>query len=117
MEKKNIIIFFGGCSSEYSVSLESAAGVIRNLDREQYCPIPVGITRQGDWYYYTGTVEQIAADTWYADSAHCVPAALSPAAAFMNYWCMERIPCKKYPWTRRCPYSMAATARTALFRD
>ena len=82
MEKKNIIIFFGGCSSEYSVSLESAAGVIRNLDREQYCPIPVGITRQGDWYYYTGTVEQIAADTWYADSAHCVPAALSPCRSF-----------------------------------
>ncbi len=38
MNKKTVVIFFGGCSSEYSVSLESAAGVIRNLDREQYPP-------------------------------------------------------------------------------
>lgn len=38
MNKKTVVIFFGGCSSEYSVSLESAAGVIRNLDREQYTP-------------------------------------------------------------------------------
>ena len=28
------------------------------------------------------TVEQIAAETWYADSAHCVPAALSPCRSF-----------------------------------
>lgn len=79
MEKKNIAIFFGGCSSEYAVSLESATGVIRNLNREKYCPVLVGITRQGDWYHYTGAVEQIAADTWHLDSAHCAPAALSPS--------------------------------------
>ncbi len=78
MEKKNVLIFFGGCSSEYTVSLESAAGVIRNLDRDKYCPVLAGITRQGDWYHYTGTVDRITADTWHTDSAHCAPAALSP---------------------------------------
>ncbi len=78
MEKKNVVIFFGGCSSEYTVSLESATGVIRNLDREQYHPVLVGITRQGDWYHYTGAIEQITADTWHRDGAHCAPAALSP---------------------------------------
>lgn len=78
MEKKNIIVFFGGCSSEYTVSLESAAAVIRNLDRERYSPVPVGITRQGDWYHYTGETQQIAADTWHTDRAHCTPAVLSP---------------------------------------
>lgn len=77
--KTNIAIFFGGCSSEYDVSLESAAGVIRNLNREKYCLILVGITRQGDWYHYTGAVERIAADTWHLDSTHCAPAALSPS--------------------------------------
>lgn len=77
MEKKNVLIFFGGCSPEYKVSLESAAGVIRNLNREKYCPVLVGITRQGNWYHYTGAVERIAADTWH--SAQCAPAALSPS--------------------------------------
>lgn len=78
MYKKNIIVFFGGCSSEYAVSLESAAAVIRNLDRERYSPVPVGITRQGDWYHYIGETQQIAADTWHTDRAHCAPAVLSP---------------------------------------
>lgn len=78
MNKKTVVIFFGGCSSEYSVSLESAAGVIRNLDREQYTPLPVGITRQGDWYHYTGPEDRIASDTWHQDMSHCTPAALSP---------------------------------------
>ncbi len=63
MNQKTVVIFFGGCSSEYSVSLESAAGVIRNLDREQYTPLLVGITRQGDWYHYTGPEDRIASDT------------------------------------------------------
>lgn len=79
MKKKNVAIFFGGCSSEYTVSLESATSVIHNLNKEQYHPIPVGITRQGDWYHYTGTLEQIGADTWHTDKAHCAPAALSPS--------------------------------------
>lgn len=78
MLKKNIVVFFGGCSSEYEVSLESVTGVLCNLDPDRYNPVPVGITRDGDWYYYTGETERIAADTWHADAAHCAPAALSP---------------------------------------
>lgn len=78
MIKKNIAVFFGGCSSEYEVSLESVTGVLRNLNPDRYTPIPVGITRKGDWYYYTGETERIAADTWHTDTAHCAPAALSP---------------------------------------
>lgn len=78
MSKKNVIIFFGGCSSEYEVSLASAAAVIRNLNRERYTPIPVGITRQGDWYHYTGGIEQIPVDRWLEDLTCCTPAALSP---------------------------------------
>ncbi len=31
-----IAIIFGGCSSEYGVSLESAFAVIRNLDSRKY---------------------------------------------------------------------------------
>lgn len=77
-QKRNVLIFFGGCSSEYAVSLSSASGVILNLDRSRYAPATVGITQAGTWYYYTGSVDDILADTWWQDQAHCVPAVLSP---------------------------------------
>lgn len=79
MNKKNVLLFFGGCSSEYEVSLESAAGVIRNLNAERFTPVLVGITREGDWYHYTGELQRIADDTWHMDTAHCSPASLSPS--------------------------------------
>ena len=53
-EKLWIAVFFGGCSSEYAVSLESAHAVITHLDRERYHLVPVGITEDGDWYFFRG---------------------------------------------------------------
>lgn len=75
--KKNILIFFGGCSSEYSVSLSSASGVLLNLDREKYRPVTVGITQTGEWFYYTGSAEKLQDDSW-LNEQDCVPALLSP---------------------------------------
>ena len=46
---KQILVLFGGCSPEYSVSLASAYGVLTHMDRSLYQPIPVGITREGAW--------------------------------------------------------------------
>ncbi len=77
MRKLNIAVFFGGCSSEYSVSLESSSAVIQHLDAQKYQTVLVGITKAGDWYYYTGDVSKIKADTW-CNETDCVPAALSP---------------------------------------
>ena len=34
MEKKNLAVIFGGCSPEHTVSLASAAAVIRNIADE-----------------------------------------------------------------------------------
>ena len=48
---KRILIFFGGCSTEYEVSLQSAAAVLTHLDKSRYQPVLVGITRQGEWRY------------------------------------------------------------------
>ncbi len=76
MKKLNVLIFFGGCSPEYSVSLSSASGVILNLDREKYNPLTVGITQKGIWYYYTGPVDKLLNDTW-QNPRDCIPAALS----------------------------------------
>lgn len=77
MEKLNVAVFFGGCSPEYSVSLSSASGVILNLDPEKYNTLPIGITQEGTWYYYTGSVDKMLDDTWH-NQKDCVPAVLSP---------------------------------------
>lgn len=77
MNQLNVAVFFGGCSSEYSVSLSSASGVILNLDREKYTPLMIGITSGGAWYYYDGPVEKLLADAW-NDPQYCTPAVLSP---------------------------------------
>jgi len=75
-EKINVVVLFGGCSSEYSVSLESAGAILQKMDRDRFVPVPVGITESGDWYHYFGEVEHILSDMWF-DSEYCVPAVLS----------------------------------------
>lgn len=76
--KKNVAVIFGGCSPEYSVSLQSASAVIRHLDKDMYTPVLIGITKQGDWFWFHGGEEKIADDTWH-NAADCTPAALSPS--------------------------------------
>ena len=56
MSKLTIAVIFGGCSSEYGVSLESAYAVISHMDTDRYIPLMIGISRQGDWFYYQGDV-------------------------------------------------------------
>ena len=77
MERKKVAVFFGGFSSEYGVSLESATSVICNLDREKYDPVPVGITEKGKWYYFGGNVDKIKEDTWQQDPS-CASCMISP---------------------------------------
>ena len=74
---KNIVIIFGGASSEYEVSLQSAYAVVNNIDREKYKPETVGISREGRWFYFTGDVGRIKEDTW-CNATDCVPAMISP---------------------------------------
>lgn len=76
-KKLKIAVIFGGVSSEYEVSLQSAYAVTTNMDREKYEPVLIGITREGCWLYFTGDCAKIREDTWYQD-AGCTPAALSP---------------------------------------
>lgn len=74
---KRILFFFGGCSTEYPVSLQSAQAVLTHLDPERYEPLTVGITREGKWLYYTGDWEAIGADRW-QQAENCTPCALIP---------------------------------------
>lgn len=75
--KKTIAVLFGGNSSEYAVSLQSAHAVLTHLSPERYRVIPVGITREGQWLRYHGPYEKIPQDSW-AQPESCTPAILSP---------------------------------------
>ncbi|MGQ8875290.1 D-alanine--D-serine ligase VanG [Paenibacillus sp. TSA_86.1] len=77
MTKLTVVILFGGCSSEYEVSLQSTCAVLESADTDKYNLILIGITREGQWLRYQGDLEHIRKDTW-SRSAHCVPAFLSP---------------------------------------
>ena len=63
MEKKNVLVLFGGRSSEHEVSCVSATTVISNMDREVYEIYAVGITKEGRWVLVNGT-EEISDGTW-----------------------------------------------------
>ena len=78
MKKMTIAVLFGGCSTEYPVSLQSAHAVITHLDRSKYNLVLLGITRDGRWLHYDGPVDDISVDTWHRNAAHCTPALISP---------------------------------------
>ena len=74
---KNLLVIFGGCSSEYEVSLRSSASVLRNIDRSKYNVNMLGITKDGSWYYYNGSIEDIESDAWFKGD-NATPAVISP---------------------------------------
>jgi D-alanine-D-alanine ligase len=50
MRKKiRVAVIFGGRSGEHEVSLLSAEGIIKAIDKEKYEVLPVGITKEGRW--------------------------------------------------------------------
>ena len=54
MKKLSVCVLFGGVSPEHEVSLRSAESVLNHIDHSKYNVFPVGITKDGDWIYYTG---------------------------------------------------------------
>lgn len=76
--KKNIAVIFGGCSNEYEISLQSAYAVLTEINREKYNPIPLGITKNGEWFRYDGDLGNIPTDAWQHDRSHCTSALISP---------------------------------------
>ncbi len=81
MEKKIIAVLFGGNSSEYEVSLQSASSVLENINREKYEVVPIGITRQGEWFHYKGAIDKIKDNTWSEDTDNLCPIVVSQNAA------------------------------------
>ena len=72
---KTILVLFGGCSTEYEVSLHSAYAVLSHMDPARYTPLAVGITREGQWLCYTGDLSRLEDGTW-QQAADCIPCTL-----------------------------------------
>ena len=87
--KKTVAVIFGGCSSEYSISLQSAYSVICHIDKAKYDLVMVGITSGGDWYKFDGNIEKITSDTWCND-ADCIPIAVLPNKTEHGLLLLER---------------------------
>ncbi|MCI6914504.1 MAG: D-alanine--D-alanine ligase [Lachnospiraceae bacterium] len=60
---KNLMIVFGGMSSEHEVSCVSAATVVKAINTEKYNVYLVGITKDGQWIY-TDSVASIESGLW-----------------------------------------------------
>ncbi|HJC24989.1 MAG TPA: D-alanine--D-serine ligase VanG [Candidatus Eisenbergiella merdavium] len=87
--RKRIAILFGGCSPEYSVSLQSAYAVITHIDRKKYEPVLIGISNAGDWFKYDGEIEKIPADTWHNEK-DCTPVVVSPGRTVQGLLTIKR---------------------------
>lgn len=59
-----VAIIFGGKSSEYEVSLKTVSSVLANIDTKKYEIIAIGISKEGQWYLYSGPYENIITDSW-----------------------------------------------------
>ena len=66
MEQAKVVILFGGRSEEHSVSLLSAESILSHIDRDKYKVYPVGMTKDGIPYYFTGEIHRIGTGDWEA---------------------------------------------------
>ena len=96
LKKLKVAVLFGGASSEHEVSRMSATSVLNNLDTEKYDVLPVGITKDGRWYLYSGPVEDLCSGAWERHSGN-VPAAICPGSGLAGLVAFENGVCRSLP--------------------
>ncbi|SHH32897.1 D-alanine--D-alanine ligase [Tepidibacter thalassicus] len=80
MKKINVALIFGGKSGEHEVSLASASSIYQFIDKQKYNVFTIGITKEGNWLYYEGDVENIKNGDWEKLSNRNVNINLIPTA-------------------------------------
>ena len=60
---KNLVVLFGGQSSEHEVSCVSATTIIKNIDRTEYNVYLIGITKEGRWLL-AGDLKAVEDGSW-----------------------------------------------------
>lgn len=61
---RNLLLLFGGQSSEHRVSCSSAASLIPHIDPVHFQVFVVGITQRGEWFLTEAESEDIASGKW-----------------------------------------------------
>ncbi len=95
MERKiDVVVIFGGQSSEHEVSRMSAELMLKELNPQKYQVHAIGITKKGQWLSYEGPVDEIRSGAW-EDKG--IPVMISMAPTEKGFWqCkegqMSRIP-------------------------
>ncbi|MEG2117959.1 MAG: D-alanine--D-alanine ligase family protein, partial [Clostridia bacterium] len=78
INKKNILIVFGGVSTEHEISCVSAIFALSNINTEKYNIYKMGITKDGAWFLYSGNNDKIGTGEWLNDIQNLQPAVISP---------------------------------------
>ena len=74
---KNALIIFGGVSSEHDVSCVSATSVIRNIPKDKYNVIMLGISKQGEMFVFDGDYNNLKKDGWLENKSNLKKAVIS----------------------------------------
>jgi D-alanine-D-alanine ligase len=57
--KKKVAILYGGRSVEHGVSVNSARNIVEFIDKDLYEPLPIGISKTGQWFLTSGVTKDI----------------------------------------------------------
>ena len=77
MAKTCVTVLFGGTSSLRNYSLASAENVIKNIPKDKYEVVCIGITKKGRWLYYPNGADGIGLGEW-EFNPDCTSAIISP---------------------------------------
>ncbi len=58
-KKKKVAILYGGRSVEHGVSVNSARNIFEFIDKERFEPLPIGISKSGQWFLTQGVTKDI----------------------------------------------------------
>jgi len=83
--KLNLLVLFGGQSSEHEVSCVSVQNVVLNVDTDRYEVLLVGITKEGRWLY-VDSLDQVSDGSWRENG---ISAVLSPDASAKRLYLMN----------------------------
>lgn len=98
-DKKTVALIFGGSSSEHEISLLSSYSILKNIQRDLYDVVKVGITKKGVWFVYNGDDEKVKDGSWETDTENLVPAVISPCTVQHGLFLFNK-PLKKFDTLR-----------------
>jgi D-alanine-D-alanine ligase len=58
-KKKKVAILYGGRSVEHGVSVNSARNIFEFISKEHFEPLPIGISKSGQWFLTSGVTKDI----------------------------------------------------------